>query len=195
MVAGTVKTWSNPMPKEVVCAKCGRKVMVPDASGGSGGTFTCSSCLRGDITAQPPPPAPAIATPPPKASLPNRTPLLIAGTVIVTVVVLFACGVGIFTIRYLFRSSTNASDKELIVEYLNKNAHDPLSLEIVEWHDRRYYVASVGKPDHPKYGVNIYYVRVRAKNAFGAKVVGITKFEVKKGKIIEVSTNEDWPTD
>jgi hypothetical protein len=98
------------------------------------------------------------------------------------------------------------NEKQLVLDYLQKNLNDPTGLEIVEWDGPKAVLVrvpqSVGeqlveladqnytphkRPEKPwKPGVYVY-ARYRAKNGFGARVLREQVFLIQNGSVVRTA--------
>lgn len=77
-------------------------------------------------------------------------------------------------------------ERVAVKAYLQKHAHDPSSIEYVEWGEVvRYPAQKIGAIDIPAHE-NIT-VTIRSKNAFGAKVSSTQRYIIEDGKVTAVS--------
>lgn len=85
-----------------------------------------------------------------------------------------------------------SENRAAIRAWFDKNLNDPSSLEIVEWGKEElvsYGSSGTGKASKGTYATRIV-VRVRAKNALGAKVVGEYIFFFQEGKMISANAGD-----
>jgi hypothetical protein len=126
----------------------------------------------------------------------SRLPLILGGAAAAcALLVLLACTGGFFAfLMYGGADHLLHPERGAVLDYLKKNMNDPDSLEIVEWGNPRHYVAATSRQD-PNFEVTVVYVRMRGKNAFGAKIVNTMKFDVKSGKVIRAEPADEMPSD
>jgi phage FluMu protein Com len=117
------------------------------------------------------------------------------------------------------RSATN-DEKQLVLDYLQKNLNDPTSMEVVEWGppkavfvrerrppleealevakleqqkpDRSHAVKPSELPELPTKPGVVLYARYRAKNAFGARTLTECMFLIQNGKATKSAQFDDW---
>lgn len=100
-----------------------------------------------------------------------KVPLALVG--VLSIVFVGCCG--ILGLGFFLRDTVLHPERAIVQDYLQKNVHDPSSLEFVEW----------GPTAKQANGVLVVPVKVRAKNAFGAKILSRMKFKVKDGKVVD----------
>ena len=104
--------------------------------------------------------------------------------------------------------SLQGGEKQLVLDYLQRNLNDPSGMEVVEWGESRSVLianprslndelwALAGKPlaskDRPAYkpGV-IMHLKFRAKNGFGAKMLHGMDFLIQDGKVVKTHQDDD----
>jgi hypothetical protein len=114
--------------------------------------------------------------------------------------------------------SLQGNEKELVIDHLKKTLNDPDGMEIVKWaeprfvlirppnenavldwingiaHEAAYGEPSPAKPEPPYNPGIVMQARIRAKNAFGARVLGEQVFLIQNGKVVRSGRlGEDIP--
>ena len=100
-------------------------------------------------------------------------------------------------------AGVEGNEKQLVLDYLQKHLNDPSGMEVVEWDGpkavlvRRQLTTNeglgivAGKTQEPEraWEPGVYlYVKFRAKNGFGAKMLGEQVFLIQNGQVAKTAT-------
>ena len=100
-------------------------------------------------------------------------------------------------------AGVEGNEKQLVLDYLQKHLNDPSGMEVVEWDGPKAVLVRrqsdnqrgegivAGKTQEPEraWEPGVYlYVKFRAKNGFGAKMLGEQVFLIQNGQVAKTAT-------